>query len=110
MPFAFAEDTAKKPRTRIIFLGTKGGPRVGAGASNPANAVIVNGTPYVVDCGNGVTRQLARAGISIPQSNTFSSAITIRITISNTATSSTMPGRRASRRRSIPSDPRASKR
>ncbi len=66
MPFAFAEDAAKKPRTRIIFLGTKGGPRVGAGASNPANAVIVNGVPYVVDCGNGVTRQLASAGISIP--------------------------------------------
>ncbi|WP_315836444.1 MBL fold metallo-hydrolase [Bradyrhizobium prioriisuperbiae] len=65
-PRAFAQDAAKKPRTRIIFLGTKGGPRVGAGASNPANAVIVNGVPYVVDCGNGVTRQLASAGVALP--------------------------------------------
>ena len=32
--------TPAKPRTRIIFLGTKGGPRVTMGASNPANLVI----------------------------------------------------------------------
>jgi ribonuclease BN (tRNA processing enzyme) len=65
-PLAYAEDAAKKPRTRIIFLGTKGGPRVGIGASNPANAVIVNGTPFVIDCGMGVSRQLVSAGIPIP--------------------------------------------
>jgi ribonuclease BN (tRNA processing enzyme) len=64
--FAFAQDAAKKPRSRIVFLGTKGGPRVGIGASNPANAVIVNGTPYVIDCGMGVSRQLVNAGIPIP--------------------------------------------
>src|SRR5262249_35909400 len=66
VPLAFAEGTTQKPRTRIIFLGTKGGPRVGIGASNPANAVIVNGTPYVIDCGMGVSRQLVSAGIPIP--------------------------------------------
>ena len=32
---AFAQAPVK-PRTRIVFLGTKGGPRVGVGASNPA--------------------------------------------------------------------------
>ena len=32
--------TAVKPRTRIVFLGTKGGPRVTTGASNPANLVM----------------------------------------------------------------------
>jgi ribonuclease BN (tRNA processing enzyme) len=63
---AIAQDAAKKPRTRIIFLGTKGGPRVGTGASNPANAVIVKGTPYVIDCGMGVSRQLVSAGVAIP--------------------------------------------
>ncbi|WP_424628758.1 MBL fold metallo-hydrolase [Bradyrhizobium sp. SYSU BS000235] len=62
---AFAQNAAKKPRSRIVFLGTKGGPRVG-GASNPANAVIVNGTPYVIDCGMGVSRQLVNAGIPLP--------------------------------------------
>ena len=33
-PAVFAQ--SDKPRTRIVFLGTKGGPRVGLGASNPA--------------------------------------------------------------------------
>ena len=65
-PLAYAQDAAKKPRTRIVFLGTKGGPRVGTGASNPANAVIVNGTPFVIDCGMGVSRQLVSAGIPLP--------------------------------------------
>jgi len=57
---------AAKPRTRIVFLGTKGGPRVGIGASNPANLVVVNDTPFVIDCGMGVSRQLVTAGVPIP--------------------------------------------
>jgi ribonuclease BN (tRNA processing enzyme) len=64
-PIAFAQ-TPAKPRTRIIFLGTKGGPRVGLGASNPANLVMVNETPFVVDCGIGVSRRLVDAGVPIP--------------------------------------------
>ncbi|MDU6375665.1 MAG: MBL fold metallo-hydrolase, partial [Bradyrhizobium sp.] len=43
-----------------------GGPRVGIGASNPANLVVVNGTPFVIDCGMGVSRQLVNAGVPIP--------------------------------------------
>jgi ribonuclease BN (tRNA processing enzyme) len=54
-----------KPRTRIVFLGTKGGPRVNAGPSNPANLVVVNDTPFVIDCGMGVSRQLANAGVPL---------------------------------------------
>jgi ribonuclease BN (tRNA processing enzyme) len=54
-----------KPRTRIVFLGTKGGPRVGLGPSNPANLVMVNGTPFVVDCGMGVSHQLVAAGVPL---------------------------------------------
>jgi len=55
-----------KPRSKIVFLGTKGGPRVGIGASNPANLLIVNDTPIVIDCGMGVSRQLVSAGVPIP--------------------------------------------
>ena len=55
-----------KPRTRIVFLGTKGGPRVSDGRSNPANLVMVNDTPFVIDCGMGVSRQLASAGVPLP--------------------------------------------
>ncbi len=49
--------------TRLILLGTKGGPRVAAGRANPANVVTVDGEPFVVDCGYGVTRQLIAAGV-----------------------------------------------
>ncbi len=54
-----------KPRTRIVFLGTKGGPRVGVGPSNPANLVMVNDTPFVIDCGMGVSHQLVTAGVPL---------------------------------------------
>jgi ribonuclease BN (tRNA processing enzyme) len=54
-----------KPRTRIVFLGTKGGPRVGIGPSNPANLVMVNDTPFVIDCGMGVSHQLVTAGVPL---------------------------------------------
>src|SRR5262249_59857633 len=64
-PAVFAQ--ADKPRTRLVFLGTKGGPRVGGiPPSNPANLVVVNGTPFVIDCGMGVSRQLVSAGVPIP--------------------------------------------
>jgi ribonuclease BN (tRNA processing enzyme) len=53
---AFAQDT------RLILLGTKGGPRVGGTRANPASLVVAGGTPYVVDCGYGVTHQLIAAG------------------------------------------------
>ena len=63
-PAVFAQ-TQAQPRTKIVFLGTKGGPRVGVGPSNPANLVMVNGTPFVIDCGMGVSRQLASAGVPL---------------------------------------------
>jgi ribonuclease BN (tRNA processing enzyme) len=50
--------------TRLVLLGTKGGPRVGGGRANPANVVMAGERPYVVDCGYGVTRQLIAAGIA----------------------------------------------
>jgi ribonuclease BN (tRNA processing enzyme) len=63
-PAALAQSPAK-PRTKIVFLGTKGGPRVDVGPSNPANLVVVNDTPFVIDCGMGVSRQLAGAGVPL---------------------------------------------
>jgi len=54
---------ASANETRLILLGTKGGPRVTAGRANPGNVVMVAGEPYVVDCGYGVTRQLIAAGV-----------------------------------------------
>jgi ribonuclease BN (tRNA processing enzyme) len=55
-----------KSRTRIILLGTKGGPSVSeSGRSNPSTLILINDVPYVVDCGYGTSRQLLAAGISL---------------------------------------------
>ncbi|HEX7929169.1 MAG TPA: MBL fold metallo-hydrolase [bacterium] len=52
--------------TRVFLLGTGGGPRVVKnGRSKPANVVIVNGTPYVVDCGEGVAQQLVNVDVTL---------------------------------------------
>ncbi len=52
--------------TRVILLGTKGGPRVGeAGRRNPSTLILINGIPYVVDCGYGVSLQLLAAGVPL---------------------------------------------
>ncbi|HZN06154.1 MAG TPA: MBL fold metallo-hydrolase [Pyrinomonadaceae bacterium] len=57
----------KKP-TRVVLLGTKGGPSVGrSGRSNPATLIVINDVPYLVDCGYGATRQLVSAGIAPSQ-------------------------------------------
>jgi ribonuclease BN (tRNA processing enzyme) len=54
-----------RARTRLILLGTAGGPRPKKDRAAPAQVVVVNDVPYVVDCGNGVGRQLALAGIAL---------------------------------------------
>jgi len=51
--------------TKVVLLGTKGGPRVIKGRSNPANLVLASATPYVVDCGYGTTHQLIEAGVDL---------------------------------------------
>ena len=53
-------------RTRLILLGTGGGPRIIApGRSKPANLLVINGVPYVVDCGEGVAHQVVQAGVPL---------------------------------------------
>jgi ribonuclease BN (tRNA processing enzyme) len=53
----------RQSKTRLILLGTAGGPRPKKAASAPAQVILANGTPYVVDCGNGVARQMELAGV-----------------------------------------------
>jgi len=56
---------AVTPRTRLIVLASGGGPRPRKERGSTAHAVIVDGVLYVVDCGNGVARQLATAGVPL---------------------------------------------
>lgn len=48
--------------TRLILLGTGGGPGVRANRSQPASLLVVDGHSYLIDCGDGTTQQLKRAG------------------------------------------------
>ena len=51
--------------SRLILLGTGGGPTPKAHRAAPAQALVVDGRIYVVDCGNGVARQMALAGLAL---------------------------------------------
>ena len=52
--------------TRLILLGTGGGPRPRKASSGSAQVIVCDGVAYVVDCGDGVARQLAFAGVALP--------------------------------------------
>ncbi len=53
-------------KMRIVLLGTAGGPTPKRTRAAPASVVVVDNTAYVVDCGNGVARQLVLAGVPLP--------------------------------------------
>jgi ribonuclease BN (tRNA processing enzyme) len=53
-------------RARLILLGTGGGPRPRKNRFASSQVVIVNNVAYVVDCGDGVASQLARAELPLP--------------------------------------------
>jgi ribonuclease BN (tRNA processing enzyme) len=56
----------QKKSTRVVLLGTKGGPRIGeAGRSNPSTLIMINDVPYVVDCGYGASKQLVTANVAL---------------------------------------------
>jgi ribonuclease BN (tRNA processing enzyme) len=52
-------------KTRLILLGTGGGPRPRKASSASAYVIVANDAAYVVDCGNGVARQLVFAGVPL---------------------------------------------
>ena len=56
-----------KSLTRLILLGTAGGPRPWKRRSAPAQAIVVGGNIYVIDCGYGVARQMVLAGLPLKQ-------------------------------------------
>ena len=47
-------------KTQVVMLGT-GTPYADPDRFGPATAIVVNGTPYLVDCGPGVIRRVAQA-------------------------------------------------
>jgi ribonuclease BN (tRNA processing enzyme) len=63
---AFAQtQTAAKTSSRLITLGTAGGPQPRAVRAQSSNLLIVNGVNYIIDAGDGVARRLAKARINL---------------------------------------------
>jgi ribonuclease BN (tRNA processing enzyme) len=62
--FAFRDisqaQTNAIPRTQVVLLGT-GTPLPDPDRSGPSTAIVVNGTPYLVDFGTGLVRRAAAA-------------------------------------------------
>lgn len=50
---------------RLILLGTGGGPRPRKTSSAAAQVLVIGDAAYVVDCGDGVARQLVLAGVPL---------------------------------------------
>lgn len=64
--------TAPQTGTELVLLGTQGGPGVTANRTQASNAVIIDGRPYLVDCGYGALKACVQAGISLGSiSNVF---------------------------------------
>jgi len=51
--------------SRLILLGTAGGPTPKPNRAAPAQAIVVGDATYVVDCGNGVARQMVLAQLRL---------------------------------------------
>jgi len=70
--FLGAQDGASAQRSpstpssgvRLVLLGTQGGPNYTATRGECANALVVGGRPYLVDCGYGTLAALKKGGIN----------------------------------------------
>jgi ribonuclease BN (tRNA processing enzyme) len=63
-PFAhlFGGEGAK---SRLILLGTAGGPTPKPNRAAPSQVIVVGDACYVIDCGNGVARQMIQAKLRL---------------------------------------------
>jgi ribonuclease BN (tRNA processing enzyme) len=52
------------PGMQVVLLGTRAGPGVDLKRAETSTAVIVDGVPYIVDCGYGALRNMVAANIS----------------------------------------------
>jgi ribonuclease BN (tRNA processing enzyme) len=53
--------------TQLVLLGTQGGPNVNLRRAQNASAVVVDGRPYLIDCGYGAVRSLVASGVGYQQ-------------------------------------------
>jgi len=53
-----------------VLLGTRGGPGIEASHAQTSSAVVVDGRPYLIDCGYGALRNLAASNVGFLQIGT----------------------------------------
>ena len=74
-PSPTAQPIKSPSRTQVVLLGT-GNPSADPDRMGPSVAIIVNDTPYIVDCGPGVVRRASAAfhkgvaGLAVPKLKT----------------------------------------
>ena len=63
-------ETIRPDANFVALLGTKGGPAIRPGSTNPtSNLLVLDGRKIVVDCGLGVTRGLVDQGMALKDLN-----------------------------------------
>lgn len=67
LPVAASGQAQKVPGSRLILLGTAGGPTPKPNRAASANAIVVDGRVYLIDAGNGAARQMVLAGLKLDQ-------------------------------------------
>ncbi|HTV79976.1 MAG TPA: MBL fold metallo-hydrolase [Steroidobacteraceae bacterium] len=60
-----------RPGTWLVLLGTRAGPGIDLAHGQTASAVVVDGRPYLVDCGYGTLRQLVASHVGYQQISTI---------------------------------------
>ena len=60
-----------KPGTWLVLLGTRAGPGIDLTRGQTGSAVVVDGRPYLVDCGYGTLRQLVASNVGYLQVSTI---------------------------------------
>jgi ribonuclease BN (tRNA processing enzyme) len=71
---SFAQNTTSaeaQKGVQILLLGTQGGPVLSERRSEPATLLIVDGQPYLIDCGIGTIRRMLDAGVQSPMVGTI---------------------------------------
>jgi ribonuclease BN (tRNA processing enzyme) len=63
--FLSAPSLPQTGRTRLLLLGTAGGPRPKVDRAATSQVILAADRAYVVDCGDGVARQLVSAGVRL---------------------------------------------
>ncbi len=63
--FSFAENIS----TKLILLGTGGGPLPRANRAQTSQALVVNGQAYIIDAGDGLNRRIVQAGLNFTKIN-----------------------------------------